>query len=275
MEYKTIRCSSLLNTITKRDTLFIGTYTLDPYQNCEFKCCYCDSSTENTVYIKINAAQILEIELKKLQKNHKRKNDKGFIIIGSISDPYQEAEKEYGITKNLLETIRQHGFPCHILTKSTLILRDVDTLVEMKKAVVTISMISLDENISNIFEGKTPSPMERLKTVKKLSEKGIQAGIAVIPLLPYIVEDELKDIIEMAYRHKAHHLLHRCLELKGDQKKIFMETIEKTYPHLIDNYKKLYGDSYKPDRRYTLRLNKLINSYCEKHGIPTAIRNYV
>ena len=95
MIYKTIRCSSLLNKITKRDALFLGDYTIDPYQNCEFGCKYCDSSNTSTIYIKTNAPEVLERELKNVTK--------GRIIIGSVHDPYQNIEKDYKITRKILE----------------------------------------------------------------------------------------------------------------------------------------------------------------------------
>ncbi|MCK5458581.1 MAG: hypothetical protein KAI20_01710, partial [Thermoplasmatales archaeon] len=116
MEYKLINCDSLLKRITRKDTLFNGKYCIDPYQNCEFGCLYCDSSFEKTIYVKNNSVEILENELQTVEK--------GVIIIGSVHDPYQRAEQTYEITKKILKTIKKYQFPCHILTKSTLILRD-------------------------------------------------------------------------------------------------------------------------------------------------------
>src|SRR4030042_5238597 len=114
MEYKNIQCSTLLNKITKKDKLFKGEYTLDPYQNCEFGCIYCDSTYDKTIYIKTNAIQQLEKEIKTIQKDT--------IIIGSVSDAYQKVEEKHKTTRNLLEIIKQNNFPCHILTKSNLVL---------------------------------------------------------------------------------------------------------------------------------------------------------
>ena len=117
MEYRHARYDSLLNRISDRDLLFVGDYTLDSYQNCEYGCKYCDSALNKTVYVKTNAVELLKKEIEKIAK--------GTIIVGSVHDPYQKAEKNYGTTRNLLKIIEQHDFPCHILTKSNMIFKDI------------------------------------------------------------------------------------------------------------------------------------------------------
>ncbi|MDH7517508.1 MAG: radical SAM protein [Candidatus Thermoplasmatota archaeon] len=262
MEYKNIQCTTLLNKITKKDKLFKGKYTLDPYQNCEFGCNYCDSSYDKTIYVKANAVKQLEKEIKTIRK--------GTIIIGSVSDAYQKAEEKHKITRELLETIKQNNYPCHIITKSNLILRDIDLLTKTDST-VTITIITLDKKTSRIFEKKVPSPDERLKTVKQLSEKGIKTGIAIIPIIPYINENEIEEIIKTAKKHDAKYVLHKHLELKGDQKNIFIEIIKKFYPSLFTKYIDIYIDNYAPNQIYINRIAKSVNLYCKKYEIPTKI----
>ena len=262
MEYKQIHCDSLLKKITKKDTLFNGTYCIDPYQNCEFGCLYCDSSFDKTIYIKKNAAEIFENELQTVEK--------GVIIVGSVHDPYQKAEQTYEITKNILKTIKKYDFPCHILTKSTLVLRDID-LISSMQCTVTLSISSLDEHITNIFEKNVPTPKERLQTVKMLTEKDIKAGIALIPLLPYIVESELEGIVKTSSNWNAQYILHKHLELKGEQKQLFNKEIRKHYPHLLSTYDNLYKDRFKPDATYTSEIDKKIHTYCRKYNISEKI----
>ncbi len=262
MEYKNIRCSTLLNKITKKDKLFKGDYTLDPYQNCEFGCTYCDSTYDKTIYIKTNAAQQLEKEIKTIKK--------GTIIIGSVSDAYQKVEEEHKTTRNLLEIIKQNNFPCHILTKSNLVLRDRDLLSKMN-CTVTITIITLDEKISQIFEKETPSPKERLKTIKHLSEAGIKTGIAIIPVLPYIAENELEKIITSAKKYDANYVSYKHLELKGDQKNIFMKILEKSYPSLVEKYEELYKDSYMPDDTYISNINNNLEKLCARYKLKNRI----
>ena len=78
-------------------------------------------------------------------------------------------------------------------------------------------------------------------------------------------EEELENIVKLAREYKAQHVLHKHLELKGDQKKIFMKTLEKYFPHLVEKYKKLYGDSYKPDNHYLSKINNIMNKWCTRH----------
>ncbi len=263
MNYKYITCDHIINKITWNDTLFLGNYTIDPYQNCEFGCKYCDSTYDPTIYIKTNACELLNKELADLEK--------GCIIVGSVHDPYQKAEEKQKITRNLLKTIQKHGFSCHILTKSNLVLRDLDILSNISGCMVTISMISTSGNISNIFEEQVPSPKERLKIVEKLSQHGIKTGVAVMPLLPFIVEGQLEQLIKAASKHKAQYILHKHLELKGDQKKFFMDILKESFPSLVEKYEELYQDNYMPNDEYISGIKDILDSLCVKYNIKNMI----
>lgn len=249
MRYKGIHCSSLLNKITKRDVLFLGDYTVDPYQNCEFGCKYCDSSNTSTIYIKTNAPEILEYELENSKK--------GVIIIGSVHDPYQNIEKDYQITRKILNVILKSGFSCHILTKSDLVLRDIELISKIKNSFVTVSIIGLDTKITNVFEENIINPLERLEILKKLYESGIKSGVAIIPVLPYFVEDDLENIFIEAKKNKAKYVLHKHLELKGDQKDIFIDCINNLKLDIIKKYEKLYKNSYIPSDSYIKKIDKI------------------
>lgn len=263
MQYKHINVYSLLNRIQKKDTLFSGDYTLDPYKNCEFGCLYCDSSFEKTIYIKQNAEEILEKELKTVEK--------GTIIVGSVHDPYQRIEEKTNLTRRLLHIIMKHGFDGHILTKSDLIIRDVDILSKIKNCKVTVSIISLNQDISQVFEKNVPPPEVRMKLVEKLNDHGIQAGVALIPLLPFIVEGELEEIIKYSKNHKSRHFLSEPLELKGDQKKQLMNVLKSFYPEYVEYYKKLYKNSYKPSMEYNNKINNQISFFCKKYKISNSM----
>ena len=262
MEYKLINCDSLLKKITRKDTLFNGKYCIDPYQNCEFGCLYCDSSFEKTIYIKNNSVEILEKELQTVKK--------GVIIIGSVHDPYQRAEKTYEITKKILKTIKKYQFPCHILTKSTLILRDIELLASMD-CMVTVSIMSLDERITHIFEKDVPTSKERLHIIRTLSKHKIKTGIALIPILPHITEDEFEHIIKEAKKNNANYLLHKHLELKGEQKLLFNNVIKKHYPNLVSTYNNIYKNRLRPDKKYISAVDTEVQRCCKKNNISDRI----
>ena len=263
MLYKQIKVDFLLNKVIKKDRLFLGDYTIDPYQNCEFGCKYCDSSFDKIIYIKNNADKILEKELKLVKK--------GRIILGSVHDPYQKAEKNFKLTKKLLNIIYKKGFPVHILTKSDLIIRDIDLLKKMKNCIVTISIISVNNDISKIFEENVINPKKRLKIVKKLTDNNINTGVAIIPILPFIIENKLEECIKEIKEHNTKFLIHKYLELKGDQKVIFFKILNRHYPNFVKKYEELYKDSYMPSNTYINNINKTINEICKKYKLENKI----
>lgn len=262
MIYKQIHVNTILNKITQKDYLFTGDYTLDPYQNCEFACTYCDSSYDPTIYVKTNIIETLNKEIKK--------SSRGRIIIGSVHDPYQKAEEKYKLTRDILKSIKKHKFSCHILTKSELVLRDIDLLKSMD-SIVTISIISLNKSITRIFEKNVQDTIRRLEIVKKLNNYKILAGIAIIPVLPLIVDDELEELIKISKKYNAQYVLYKHLELKGDQKNIFFEIIKKFYPHLLNDYVKFYENSYFPKKNYIKDLSNKIKSFSAKYKIKNAV----
>jgi DNA repair photolyase len=262
MDYKLINCDSVVKKITKKDSLFHGNYCVDPYQNCEFGCRYCDSSFEKTIYVKDNVVDVLKKELKQIKD--------GKIIIGSVHDPYQNTEKEFKLTKTILETLKEFNFSCHILTKSPLILRDIDLLSQLE-CMVTISISSLNDQVVRIFEPEVPSPNDRLRTVEHLRSQGIKAGVALIPMLPYIVESEIESIVKAARSVDAQYLLHKHLELKGDQERLFRNLIEAHYPNLLPKYDSLYDNDFNPRKEYVQELNAILSEYCKKFKIPDKI----
>jgi len=262
MDYKFIACDSVIKKITRKDSLFHGSYCIDPYQNCEFGCQYCDSSFEKTVYIKKNITEVLEKELKTIKD--------GRMIIGSVNDPYQSIENKFKLTNAILEILKDHELSCHILTKSPLILRDLPLLQQLE-CMVTISLSSLNDQVVHIFEPGVPAPSARLQTVQNLRNHEIHAGVALIPLLPYIVEPEIESIVQAAANVKAQYLLHKHLELKGDQERHFRNLIKQYYPHLLPKYDALYEDDFNPRKEYLQEVHALLQHQCKKYNISDRI----
>ncbi|MBN1860441.1 MAG: radical SAM protein [Candidatus Thermoplasmatota archaeon] len=262
MDYRLFNCDSLIKKITKKDNLFHGTFCVDPYENCEFGCQYCDSSFEKTVYVKKNSIEVLKKELQLMKK--------GRVIIGSVYDPYQNAEKKFNLTRSILETLKKNNYSCHILTKSPLVLRDVDLIADLD-CLVTISISSLDNHVVQIFEPAVPSPVDRLRTIKELRKQDINAGIAVIPILPYITEIELENLVSAAQKVEARYVLHKYLELKGDQKQYVRNLIKIHYPHLLSKYDTLYENNFSPGSKYIQQLNDTLSKYCKEYNISDKI----
>ena len=263
MKKKEIQSKFILKKITKYDSLFQGHYTIDPYQNCEFGCIYCDSTYENTLYILQNALDILKTELIDIPKKR--------IIIGSVHDPYQPAEETYKITRSIISFLTENNFPIHILTKSPLVLRDMDLLKKNEDVHVTFSFISNDSSIVSQIEKDAPPIISRFQAIKKLQKNNICSGVALIPILPGFIEESLDDIIAMTKSYQASYFLSEHLFLEGDQQRIFFDFIKQNYPTFLTLYKSIFKDSIFPDQIYQKKINNEIKKICGKHQIPTSI----
>ena len=177
MKIKEIQAKSILRKHKKIDSWFISQYGMNLYRGCIHNCVYCDGRSEKykvdgefgrEVIVKINAIDLLrkELEIKKRRIPLK----KSYIMIGGgVGDSYQPVEKKYELTKKTLELLYKKNLPISILTKSTLVKRDIDIIKrinEKNKAIVSFSFSSTDDKISSIFEPGVPPPGERLKTIE-------------------------------------------------------------------------------------------------------------
>ncbi|MCL4363879.1 radical SAM protein [Patescibacteria group bacterium] len=172
-------------------------YVVNPYIGCRFACKYCYASFMGRfvgktiqdwgdyVYAKINAPELLAKEIKKLRDKGKDKE----IFFSSVTDPYQGAEGQYKLTRRCLEVLADYGFAgvVSFLTKSDLVLRDVDVFKKLKNAAVGMTVTSTDDGISRYFEKNAPGVSHRLGALKKLNENKIKTYAFIGPLLPHFV----------------------------------------------------------------------------------------
>lgn len=193
MDIKEISVKSIL-TLSK---LPDADYVVNPYIGCRFGCTYCYASFMGRfvnkkvgdwgeyVYAKMNAPELLKKEIKKLKNKGKGKS----ILFSSVTDPYQGLEAKYKLTRQCLEVLADYDFAgtVGILTKSDLVLRDVDILKKMKHTDIGMTVTSTDDSISRYFEKYAPAASVRLKTMKELNRLGFKTYIFVGPLLPHFV----------------------------------------------------------------------------------------
>lgn len=182
---------------------------INPYTGCAFGCIYCyasfmgrflkDKSIKDWgtyVYAKVNAPELLKKDLPKL----KYKGRGLEIFFSSVTDPYQGMEAKYRLTRQCLEILRDFGFEGYvsILTKSDLVLRDVDVLKSLKNVVVGLTVTSADDSVSRYFEKHAPNVSQRLNALETLNKNGIRTYAFIGPLLPHFVafEDELEDVFK-------------------------------------------------------------------------------
>ncbi len=277
---------SVLNKHRRRDPWFLDDYSLNPYKLCSFNCIYCyirgskyGLNMGEELSVKVNAPIVLSRELRRRAE----RKEYGFIALSSATEPWQVLEEKYMVTRKCLEVISRYKFPVHCLTKSKLILRDLDLLTEIdKKAVlpsdlrklergvlITFSLSTLEKKIAEVFEPGAPPPEERLKTLQRVKEEGLRAGIAFIPVLPYISdsEDSLEDMVKTAKDCNADYVFIGALTLCGAGKKLFYKVLEEKFPELLPKYRGLFRSSYELNRGYQKKLEKVAKKLCEKYGV--------
>jgi len=252
-----INAKSILRKRKKIDSWFISCYGMNLYRGCTHSCVYCDGRAEGyyvkgdfgkNVEVKINSIDILKKEIFR-DKNFKDDFKKGYIMLGGgVGDSYQPAEKKYNLTKKALELFEEYSCPIHILTKSTLVKRDIDLLKRIndkEKVIISMSFSSVDDEVSKIFEPKVPSPTERLNLLSNFKKEGISCGMFLLPVIPFITDNPV--YIEKAVRKASDidldFVIFGGMTLKnGRQKKYFIDVLKKNYPELLVNYNNVYKE---------------------------------
>ena len=278
VEYFTLPVKSLLNRCTSTRVPF--TWTINPYRGCEFACKYCYArythefmemrdgvDFERKIYVKQQAAWLLRQDLKKVKRGEE-------IALGTATDPYQPAERRYGITRAILEELALHaGLELGIVTKSNLILRDAELLrriAEKNQLYVNLTITTVDANLARILEPRAPRPDLRLEAVRKLNEAGVPAGVICAPVVPGITDHPkaLDALVRATKEAGGRYIYANPLFLKPCSAAIFLPFLEKEFPHLVENYRKRYASRAFLPPSYRKRISGLMAALQRKHGFP-------
>ena len=286
---------SVLNKHKKRDSWFLDDYSVNPYEGCSCNCLYCyirgskyGENLEDGLAVKANALEVLEKQL----ALRARKNEQGFVAVGSGTDAYIHHEEKYKLTEGMLRLLLKYRFPVFISTKRALIMKDIELLREIDKnailpadlqeklqrgVILSVSISTLNENISHMLEPGAITPLQRLKLVRQLKEEGFLVGVNAIPVLPFIsdTEQELERIIAAAKDHGADYVLTGGLTLFGtgaaDSKTLFYTFLERYDPSLLPKYQQLYGDRFYVPFAYQDELKRRADKLCKKYMIRNSI----
>jgi DNA repair photolyase len=199
------------------------------------------------------------------------------IALGTATDPYQPAEKRFEVTRSILEEFAQHrGFEVGIVTKSDLVLRDVELLrhvSEQNDLFVNITITTLDTNLARILEPRAPRPDLRLKAVKELNLAGVRAGVICAPVVPGITDSPaaLDALVAATREAGGRYIYANPLFLKPCSAAIFLPFLEKEFPQLVEQYRKRYASQAFVSKVYAKRLSDLMASLRKKHGITREI----
>lgn len=257
---------------TKDANWFGCDYNMNIYKGCCHGCIYCDSRSEcyhvdnfDTVRAKENALELIRDELR-------RKVKSGVIGTGAMSDPYNPFERQYQLTRGALELMDTYGFGTAIITKSDLITRDIDVLQAIKRhspvlAKVTITSAT-DELCKRIEPNVVPSS-KRFAAIKQLSEGGIFAGVLLMPLLPFLEDNEenIIGIVRQAHQNGARFIYPSFgVTLRQNQRDWFYKKLDENFPNqnLREKYIHQYGESYACASPRAKELHSLFASECDR-----------
>ena len=255
-------------------------YRLSPYSACEHGCIYCDGRAEKyfvqgkfdqDIVIRENLPSLINEEIPKLR-------EKGIISIGSgITDVYQPIEADEFLMGEILKNLSEHNFPVSLLTKSSLIERDLEyiSLINKKsRFILYLTITGLNEKIINDFEPNASPVSQRLDLIEKFKKAGCIVGILYMPVLPYLTDDEneIANLVKEVKKRGADFLIPGCLTLRpGKQKNFFMKFLGAKYNHLTASYEKLYSNEASsgiPHKGYTDMLYKRFYSILKKENLP-------
>jgi DNA repair photolyase len=283
VEYFTLPNKSLLNRcVSHRQMPF--TWTINPYRGCEFGCRYCYArythefmemrdgmEFEQKIYVKQHAAGLLRHELRRVKPDEA-------IALGTATDPYQPAERRYEVTRGILQEFARHrGFELGIVTKSNMIVRDLDLLKEVARAnrvSVHVTITTLDIDLARILEPRAPRPDLRLDAVRALAQAGLRVGVSCSPVVPGITDapKDLESVIRAAAEAGASYVFANPLFLKPCSAAVFLPFLQQNFPHLAENYRQRYQDHAFLPPAYAKRLSHLIAHLREKYNITSARR---
>ncbi|HYM78328.1 MAG TPA: radical SAM protein [Candidatus Dormibacteraeota bacterium] len=278
VEYFTLTSKSLLNRcVSKRAMPFA--WTINPYRGCEFGCRYCYArythefmemrdglEFEQKIYVKQHAAGLLRHELRRVKPDES-------IALGTATDPYQPAERRYEITRGILEEFARHrGYELGIVTKSNLIVRDLDVLKQVTLAnrlSVHVTITTLNVELARILEPRAPRPDLRLDAVRTLAQAGLRVGISCSPVVPGITDSpkDLENLIQAAADAGADYVFANPLFLKPCSAAVFLPFLEQNFPHLAANYRQRYQDRAFVPPAYAKRLSQLVARLKEKYKL--------
>jgi len=257
------------------------------YRGCTHNCVYCDGRAEGyyvegefgrDVSVKVNALEVLRRELD--SRGKRSPLQPGYVMVGGgVGDSYQPVEEKYELTRKTLALLSEKKLPVHILTKSTLVKRDVDLLRkinETTKAIISFSFSSTDESISRIFEPGVPSPQERLETIAFFKENGLACGMFLMPVIPFITDTKevLKKTIQDAKDVGVDFIICGGMTLKeGKQKEYFFDILQRYYQSLMLEYQMIYKGSQWGEaiHEYSDQLHQTFNMLMNLYKIPKRI----
>jgi len=276
---KDIKAKVLLSYVRQPDTWFGLRYNMNLYRGCQHQCIYCDSRSEcyqienfADVLVKVNAIDLLKKELAS-------KRVKGTIGTGSMNDPYMPVEEKLNLTGRALRAIAEFRFPVHVITKSDLVLKDLSTLREINRvyAAVSFTVTTADDDLAKKLEPGAPPPSARYKAMRILADEGILTGVTMMPILPYIEDNEenIFRIVTRAHESGASYILPSFgMSLRDRQRAYYYQKLDRLFPGLRVKYEQKFVNQYQVQANDAHRLVSQFYELCQRFGISSQIIPY-
>ncbi|NYE93792.1 DNA repair photolyase [Psychromicrobium silvestre] len=268
---------SVLNKVPQTSSMPFQ-WTINPYRGCSHACVYCFARNTHTyldfnpgldfdsqVVVKVNTVEVLHREVMKASWQRQQ------VALGTNTDPYQRAEGRYKLMPGIIRTLADSGTPFSILTKGTLLSRDLPLLKEAVRQVpigMGISLALTDETIAKVLEPGTPSPKARLSLISRLREAGLPCGVMAMPILPWLTDsDEALDSLFSALAAAgATGVTAGALHLRPGTREWFMAWLAKQQPKLVGKYRQLYGSGSYAPKEYRQWLGQKVHAAKARHG---------
>jgi DNA repair photolyase len=278
VEYLHVRARSIISEVPRASRMPFR-YTINPYRGCSHACTYCFARPtheylglngaedfEQRIVVKVNAVERLAAELARPSWSGEH------IAMGTNTDPYQQAEGRYKLTRGIIETLGQARNPFSILSKSSMVLRDLDVLTaaaERTDVRMNFSIGTLDEEVWRISEPGTPPPSRRVEALARMTEAGLSCGVLVAPILPGLSdgEEQLSAVVKACIDAGAVSISSIGLHLRPGVRQLFMPWLERERPDLVARYERLYGarNGYLA-REEQQKLSARVRALVDEHG---------
>lgn len=254
-------------------------WTINPYRGCSHSCVYCFARPthtylgfdagrdfDNEIVVKVNVAEVLGRELARPSwERHP-------VALGTNTDPYQRAEGRYALMPGIITALTDSGTPFSILTKGSLLRRDLDQIADAAARVpvsLALSIAVYDEELQRSIEPGTPSTAARLATVTAVREHGLDCSVFLMPILPYLTDSKahLDEALHRVEEAGASSVLYASMYLKPGVKEWFMSWLKCEHPELVKQYTQMYAGGAYPPTEYRKWLSARIRPLIARHGL--------
>lgn len=279
MTFHEVLAKSALNRVPAGSKMPFS-WTINPYRGCSHACLYCfargtyqyldldgGADFDSQIVVKTNVAEVLRTELRRGSWQRET------VALGTNTDPYQRAEGRYRLMPEIIRVLAESGTPISILTKGTLIRRDIPVLVEAAKSApidISMSIAMYDDRLQHSIEPGTPSTQARLDTVRALTDAGFRVGVFLMPVMPHLTDsiEHIDHALARITESGAEHAIYGALHLRAGVKPWFMQWLQREHPELMASYRGLYpGAASDAPKAYRQWLSKRIRPLIRAHGL--------